>query len=55
MCKVYRQYIVIQSACTADVGAGLWLICLVLAESNDNAIVINYCILYAKQYIYLEN
>ncbi len=23
-------------------------------ESSDNAIVINYCILYAKQYIYLE-
>ncbi len=23
-------------------------------ESSNNAIVINYCILYAKQYIYLE-
>ncbi len=23
-------------------------------ESNDNAITINYCILYAKQYLYLE-
>ncbi len=23
-------------------------------ESSDNAIIINYCILYAKQYIYLE-
>ncbi len=26
----------------------------ILFESSDNAIVINYCILYAKQYIYLE-
>ncbi len=24
------------------------------SESSDNVIVINYCILYAKQYIYLE-
>ncbi len=31
-----------------------WSILFGFPEGSDNAIVINYCIIYAKQYIYLD-